>query len=191
MITRSLIEIDRDKCTGCGLCTTACAEGALELDAQGKAILVRDIYCDGLGACLNVCPADALHIVQKECQSYSAQETFHHVKTIRGELATKHVHGAESLIEAEKPLACGCLGSSAREISRNVVSAVSHQEETGCSVSELTQWPIQLHLISPVAPYFNECDLLIAAMACICEMNAFGSKLALVMVINKFIITAS
>ncbi|MCJ7486468.1 MAG: 4Fe-4S binding protein, partial [Candidatus Aminicenantes bacterium] len=76
MAKRTIIEIDRDKCNGCGLCTTACAEGALILDAEKKAVLVREIFCDGLGACLDVCPTDALKIVERESEEYDAKASF-------------------------------------------------------------------------------------------------------------------
>ena len=62
---RKIIEIDESKCTGCGLCITSCAEGALKL-VNGKARLVGDVYCDGLGACLGECPEGALRIVERE-----------------------------------------------------------------------------------------------------------------------------
>ena len=132
MAKRKIIEIDRDKCDGCGLCTTACAEGALVLDEENKAKIAREIYCDGLGACLDVCPTGALKIVERESEEYDAKATYQHVLGTRGEEAAQHVHDPE--------------------------------EETQVSGrSELSQWPIQLHLISPQAPYFDQSDLLIAA----------------------------
>ena len=66
MSKRKIIEIDRDCATAAALCTTACAEGALVLDAENKAVLVREIFCDGLGACLDVCPTGALKVVERE-----------------------------------------------------------------------------------------------------------------------------
>ncbi|MCX6566847.1 MAG: 4Fe-4S dicluster domain-containing protein [Candidatus Aminicenantes bacterium] len=128
MAKRKIIEIERDLCNGCGLCTTACMEGALVLDAENKAVLVRELYCDGMGACLAVCPTGALKIIERDSETYDPKKTYQHVLKTRGEEAAGQVHGA-------------------------MVSGRS----------ELTQWPIQLHLVSPFAPYFQNADLLIAA----------------------------
>ena len=132
MGTRKIIEIDRDLCNGCGLCTTACAEGALALDEEEKAVLVRELFCDGMGVCLDVCPTGALTIVERESEAYDAQAALAHVTRTRGPEAAAHVHLGPGAASAPAP-------------------------------SELTQWPIQLHLVSPQAPYFKEADLLVAA----------------------------
>lgn len=140
MALRKIIEIDRDLCDGCGLCTTACAEGALALDGENKAVLVRELYCDGMGVCLDVCPTGALTIVARESEAYDAEAAREHVEHTRGPEAAALVHpgaGAEALA-----------GASA---------------DAGRAPSQLTQWPVQLHLISPQAPYFENADLLIAA----------------------------
>lgn len=179
MAKRSIIEINRDLCDGCGLCLDACAEGALELDEENKAKLVREIYCDGLGACLDVCPTGALKVIERESEEYDAQATYDHVKAIRGDEAAAHVHGIDTdqdsacQVEAESDarpnFPMGCPGSRAHEISRTPAETAAPQVS---GQSELTQWPIQLHLVSPHAPYFNESDLLIAAD---CTAFALGS----------------
>ncbi|MFC1517898.1 ATP-binding protein [Candidatus Margulisiibacteriota bacterium] len=173
---RKIIEIDRDKCNGCGLCTTACAEGALALDKEGKAVLAKEIYCDGLGACLDVCPVDALHIVERDSNEYDAKAAYKHVKKTRGDEAAKQVHGAEKFVqEKDKPLAYGCPGTMAQELKPKgkedaPIASISGQ-------SELSQWPIQLHLVSPYAPYFNEVDLLIAADCTAFTIGSFHQEL--------------
>lgn len=132
MATRKIVEIDRELCNGCGLCTTACAEGALVLDDENKAVLVRDIYCDGMGVCLNVCPTGALTIVERDGAEYDPVATREHVIHTRGAEAAEAVHPGSGAAADQAP-------------------------------SELTQWPVQLHLISPQAPYFKGADLLVAA----------------------------
>jgi NAD-dependent dihydropyrimidine dehydrogenase PreA subunit len=141
MASRKIIEIDRELCDGCGLCTTACAEGALALDGEGKAVLVRELFCDGMGACLNVCPTGALTIVERESEAYNAKATREHVARVRGPEAAAAVHSEPEPddIRPATPAA------------------------TTPTASELTQWPVQLHLITPQAPYFRNADLLIAA----------------------------
>jgi len=148
---RDVIEIDRALCNGCGLCTTACAEGALALDAEGKAVLVHDIYCDGLGACLDVCPTGALTIVAREAEAFD--EAAVALRTSLPGPGPGH----------------GCPGSRAQSFAP-VRPGVP--KAPGGSPSELGQWPIQLHLVSPAAPFFQDCDLLIAAD---CTAFALGS----------------
>lgn len=149
---RKIIEIDRDLCNGCGLCTTACDEGALELDDEGKAVLVRELFCDGMGMCLNVCPTGALTIIEREGEAYDADATREHVRRTRGEEAVAAVHPGE-----DEAAAAGGAAAPAR--------------------SELTQWPIQLHLISPFAPYFQNADLLIAADCTAFTLGRFHAEL--------------
>jgi Fe-S-cluster-containing hydrogenase component 2 len=173
MANRKIIEIDREKCNGCGLCTTACAEGALVLDAENKAVLAREIYCDGLGACLDVCPVDALKMVERESEEYDAPAAFDHVLKTRGAAAAAKVHGVDGGHgQAEHS---GCPGSLARDI-----PCPPEAEENGPSIaaiSRLTQWPVQLHLVSPHAPYFAGSDLLVAADCTAFALGGFHDEL--------------
>jgi Fe-S-cluster-containing hydrogenase component 2 len=161
MPTRKIIEIDRELCNGCGACTTACDEGALELDDEDKAVLVRDIYCDGMGMCLNVCPTGALTIVDREVSGYDYQATVEHVKRTRGEAAVAAVHR-----EADEPEATGAQAEAPGESAPEAPAR-----------SEISQWPIQLHLISPAAPYFHDADLLVAADCTAFTLGSFHSEL--------------
>ncbi len=156
---RKIIKIDEDKCNGCGLCVDICAEAALEM-VDGKAKLTNDFYCDGMGACLDVCPVKALKIVKEDVVEYDPKKTYEHVKNSRGEEAAKKVHGIEKAENKEEKLACGCPGSMMQDFREDS----SDSQGKGVDIkSELKQWPIQMHLISPFAPYFENADLVIAA----------------------------
>ncbi|HVP91361.1 MAG TPA: 4Fe-4S dicluster domain-containing protein [Terriglobales bacterium] len=172
MSKRTIIEIDRGLCNGCGLCTTACAEGALALDAENKAVLVREIFCDGLGACLDVCPTGALKVVERESVAYDARRAFEHVLETRGAAAAAKVHGAKPARRGES--SCGCPGSAAREIPG---TEGPDEGPSGPGKSRLSQWPIQLHLVSPSAPYFKGADLLVAADCTAFALGGFHETL--------------
>ena len=173
MAKRKIIEIDRDKCDGCGLCTTACAEGALVLDAENKAVLVREIFCDGLGACLDVCPTDALKVVERESDGYDARAAFDHVLKTRGAAAASRVHGIGG--GHEHAGHSGCPGSLARDIP--CAPDADEGGPAGPARSRLTQWPVQLHLVSPQAPYFEGSDLLVAADCTAFALGGFHDDL--------------
>jgi ferredoxin len=181
---RKIIEIERNLCDGCGLCTTACAEGALALDEENKAVLAKEIFCDGMGACLDVCPTGALKIVERDGEGYDSAAAYEHVLRTRGKEAAQHVHGIGSPAEIPNPhgatgqkrvpLMGGCPGSAACDIP---AESGGGEGKAISGASELRQWPIQLHLVSPYAPYFKRSDLLIAADCTAFAQGSFHADL--------------
>jgi Pyruvate/2-oxoacid:ferredoxin oxidoreductase delta subunit len=154
MAVRELVRIDEERCTGCGDCVTACAEGAIQI-VDGKARLVSDVYCDGLGACLGHCPEGAIQIERVEARRFDAAAVLRHLAAQR----------LSSPSAGPMPLAMAapdaCPGSRSMSFGRAPVETVRDGDPT--PASELRQWPVQLHLISPAAPHFQGADLLLAA----------------------------
>jgi len=147
MAVRNIIHIDEEKCDGCGLCVTGCAEGALQV-IDGKARLISEVYCDGLGACLGECPTGALTIVQREAEEFDE-------KAVEAHLAGEgHTDSGQT-----DQLACGCPSSQVRELPL----AQTDGRKDPAPASALRNWPVQLHLTPTKAPFFKEADLLIAA----------------------------
>ena len=136
IMIRTVIEINEEKCNGCGLCAKACHEGAFGM-VNGKAKLLRDDYCDGLGDCLPACPTGALNIVKREAAAYDAAAVRQHLQQ-RG--------------------ASGCPGSRASAL-QSTSAPVGGAEMP----SQLRQWPVQIKLAPVQAPYFDGAHLLIAA----------------------------
>lgn len=143
---RKIIKIDEDKCDGCGLCIPSCKEGALQI-IDGKVSLVSDIYCDGLGSCLGECPKGALTIEEREADEFNEAAVEEHLKL-------------QTAQNEESPLPCGCPGSMTRSFEpRPSQEEPTHSRQT----SELRQWPIQLHLLNPSAPYLKGADVVLMA----------------------------
>lgn len=170
---RKIIQIDEDKCNGCGKCINICAEAALKI-VNGKVKLIKEFYCDGMGACLDVCPTDALKIIEKESDQYNAKETFKHVKEKRGEDAAEKVHGIKEIKKdiSREPMKCGCPGSMMRDLRSDEEEDGTENDKKIHIKSQLRQWPIQLHLLNPEAPYFQDADIIISAD---CVPFAFAS----------------
>ncbi|MCL2766880.1 MAG: 4Fe-4S binding protein [Peptococcaceae bacterium] len=137
---RRIIEIDREKCDGCGLCAEACHEGAISL-VDGKAALLRDDYCDGLGDCLPVCPMEAISFINREALDYDEE--------------------AVKLNQTTQTECCCCAGPAAHTIQR--LSDTGPVNKITDAISELKQWPVQIKLAPVKTSYFNNADLLIAA----------------------------
>ena len=143
---RRIIEIDENKCNGCGACAAACHEGAIAM-VDGKARLMRDDYCDGLGDCLPTCPTGAITFVEREAAAYDEQAVMENKqRKMRKEGMT---------------LPCGCPGSQSRNIQRGAAPAAEMPQPQ--QTSRLSQWPVQIKLVSVNAPYFDGARLLIAA----------------------------
>lgn len=151
---RRIIEIDKEKCNGCGLCANACHEGAIGM-VDGKATLLRDDYCDGLGDCLPVCPTGAITFVEREAAAYDEA-------AVQANMAKK----------GKTP--CACPGSQSKLLEVQEKMAAKREEEaTPVAVpSRLRQWPVQIKLAPIKAPYFDGAKLLIAAD---CTAYAYGN----------------
>ncbi len=147
-IKRNIIEIDEGKCTGCGLCATACAEGAIEI-AGGKARIVKETYCDGLGACIGECPEGALTIIEREAEAFDEAAVEERLKEVK-------IHPvAESL-------PCGCPSAHVRLIAPRE-QGVPPSAPGEATPSALSHWPVQIRLVPPAAPFLKGAHLLVAA----------------------------
>jgi Pyruvate/2-oxoacid:ferredoxin oxidoreductase delta subunit len=154
---RKVVSIDEEKCDGCGLCAQACAEGAIRI-IDGKARLVSETYCDGLGACLGKCPNDAITVEERHAEKFDERAAKAHVARLAAEKKREEASGG-----AKQTLPCGCPGSMARTIERHAPRCPSKPADAQGALSALGNWPVQLRLVSPLAPYFDNADLLIAA----------------------------
>ena len=150
LMIRKIIHIDEEKCNGCGLCAKACHEGAIKM-INGKAKLFREDYCDGLGDCLPACPAGAISFVEREALAYDEK-------------------AVEAAKKSAAPLPCGCPGAAARAIKRE--EQTFEMSAPSYNPSRLSQWPVQIKLVAPNAPYFNNAHLLVAAD---CTAYAYGN----------------
>ena len=183
MSIRKIIEINEDLCDGCANCIPGCPEGALQV-IEGKARLISDLFCDGLGACIGECPTGAMKVVEKEAQPYDERKVMENIvrqgaNTIKAHLKHLKDHGESAYLGqaiqylnekgVKNPLESneqvhqhsGCPGS--RMIDFSDKKKASSGSPNANLESELRQWPVQLHLVHPGAPYFRNADILVAA----------------------------
>ncbi len=197
---RTIIKIDEDLCNGCGQCVTGCHEGALQL-IDGKARMISDLFCDGLGACIGECPVGAIELIEREAEPYDeiavmerispkgAATVLAHLKHLKDHNEMVYFNqGVEyikqnnlnidlSILTANKMntehkhQGCGCPGSKEMDFSKstqNCATEASNEEVP----SQLRQWPVQLHLLNPMAGYFKNADVVLAAD---CVAFSFGN----------------
>jgi len=152
-VKRKIVEIDAERCNGCGQCVPACAEGAMQI-IDGKAKLISDVYCDGLGACLGECPQDALKVIERVADEFDEAAVEKHLQS------SPPSQSAEAAIPAS-----GCPSARTRILSpaqKNDIAA----ETAGAAErqkSALAHWPVQIRLVQPGAAFLKNADLLIAA----------------------------
>ena len=179
---RNIIKIDEEKCTGCGLCIPNCPEGAIQI-IDNKARLVSDLMCDGLGACLGHCPEGAIEIEEREAEEYNENKVmvnivragkntiFAHLKHLRDHNQIDYYNQAleylnennipfPDLIEETIKQHQGYPGSLMQSFEKG---EETHEGQRGKRPSQLTHWPIQMHLMSPYAPHYQNADVLLAA----------------------------
>ncbi|MFC1703772.1 ATP-binding protein [Candidatus Omnitrophota bacterium] len=186
MAKRKIIKIDEEKCNGCGDCIPNCPEGALQI-IDGKARLISDLFCDGLGACIGHCPVDAITTEEREAEPYDEAKVMENIakqgkNVIKAHLEHLKEHGEkeflaqaievlkqkgieiprEVLAEKKGPLPCGCPGSMVKDFSAEKKDDNIPEDSTSIP-SQLRQWPVQIMLIPPFAPFLNNADILIAA----------------------------
>jgi len=188
MSKRKIIKIDEKKCNGCGLCIPNCPEGALQV-IDGKARLISDLFCDGLGACIGHCPLGAITIEERDAQEYAEKKVMvniakqgknvikAHLEHLRGHKQQRYLSEAisylkengleipldERVLHAESAANPGCPGSRMADFRNKKAMPSGRPGETQKRESQLQQWPVQIALVPPNAPYFDNADLLIAA----------------------------
>ncbi len=185
MVKRKIVKIDEDKCNGCGQCIFNCPEGALQIIDE-KARIVSDIYCDGLGACIGYCPQGAITTEEREAEPYDEKKTMKnivkagkntviaHLRHLEDHKETKLLQQAlkylkENNIEvdfkAKSSDSCidhieSCPGAKMKDFTNE---KIDEKEEGGTRNSQLRQWPVQLFLVPPYAPYFQGTDVILVA----------------------------
>ncbi len=149
---RKIIQIDEEKCDGCGQCVLSCAEGALEI-IDGKAKVISDNLCDGLGACMGECPQDALEIIEREAEEFDE------------EAVEAHLAKGKAEEKASKTMACGCPSTQIQSFApADACRQANAPAELGPDqTSALAHWPVQIRLVPPTAPFLKGADLLIVA----------------------------
>lgn len=163
-MTREIIRIDEELCNGCGNCIIGCSEGALQL-VDGKAKLVKEDFCDGFGDCVGTCPTGALVIEEREAADFDEEAAKQYLLETQGIEAVWRMEEAQKMhhaLEAEEIMHHGCPGSRMREIKRPVQEKPTSQSAPAQVMpSELAQWPVQIHLVPPTAPYFKNKELVV------------------------------
>lgn len=180
---RDIIKIDEELCNGCGLCVKGCHEGALQM-IDGKARMISEMFCDGLGACIGDCPVGAITIEKREAEPYDELAVMKrlvpmgektivaHLKHLREHNETEYLkqgvmylksRGIDiDLSEVKKvsqKSSCACPGS----MSQSFAQAAPDLKPVYEKKSQLTHWPVQLHLLNPGASHFKNADVLLAA----------------------------
>jgi Pyruvate/2-oxoacid:ferredoxin oxidoreductase delta subunit len=153
-LKRKIIQIDEEKCDGCGNCVIGCAEGALAI-VEGKAKVISDNLCDGLGACIGECPQDALEIIEREAEAFDEA-------AVEAHLAAQE-EAPQSQASAQSGTACGCPSAQIQTFSGGPSVRIKAQPASGGEASALSHWPVQIRLIPPHAPFLKGADLLVVA----------------------------
>jgi len=151
-LTRKIVEIDEERCDGCGQCVIGCAEGALTL-VDGKVRVISENLCDGLGACIGECPQGALQIIEREAEAFD--ET----------AVEAHLESAAAVEQSQAPtMPCGCPSTRIQSFAPGPAApAANGPSGQGTPASALSHWPVQIRLIPPNAPFLKGTDLLILA----------------------------
>lgn len=185
MAKRKIIKIDEDKCNGCGNCIPNCPEGALQI-IDDKARVISDLFCDGLGACIGHCPLGAITIEEREAVPYDEKKVMENIvkagsNTVKAHLKHLKDHGEEEYLkqavevlkkkkievpeleEEEERLPCGCPGTKVMDFRAEEGQCCETEAGGAKTPTQLRQWPVQITLVPPNAPYLKNSDLLIAA----------------------------